>query len=403
MQFGLLYEVQRPFEGTSVDWNTLYKETLEQCALADKVGFDNLWFVEHHFLTGFSGSPCPEVIFGALSQHHQADPDRLRRLHPAVPPSRPRRRARRHGRPADRWSRRGRHRPLQRLRADRPRRRSRETPAPCGKSRSRCCPRSGSRTSSPGKASSGRCPRAACSPSRSRSRTRAVPRLHPDRQLRRGRRARASACSRRPPSPRTSWPSTSRSTATRVKQCHARRRHHQRRSGATTSTPSAARTTPRRRSWPRCRSRRSSGRTSRTSATASTPTRSCWNPGAACPDHLKADFGRWLRQSDDAHKEQAAAGRHLARHRPRRGAGRLRRDGPDTLRDRGIIIAGDPEHCIKTCQLYEDVGVDQVHADHADRDDPARARCWARSRCSASTSSRCAGQPLAPGPRPPEV
>src|SRR5919108_4568694 len=68
MQFGLLYEMQRPFEGTNIDWNTLYKETLEQCELADQMGFDNLWFVEHHFLTGFSGSPCPEVIFGALSQ-----------------------------------------------------------------------------------------------------------------------------------------------------------------------------------------------------------------------------------------------------------------------------------------------------------------------------------------------
>jgi len=68
MQFGLLYEMQRPFKGTDIDWNTLYKETLEQCALADQMGFDNLWFVEHHFLTGFSGSPCPEVMFGALSQ-----------------------------------------------------------------------------------------------------------------------------------------------------------------------------------------------------------------------------------------------------------------------------------------------------------------------------------------------
>ena len=68
MQFGLLYEAQRPFEGTTVDWNTLYKETLEQCVLAEKMGFDNLWFVEHHFLTGFSGSPCPEVLLGALSQ-----------------------------------------------------------------------------------------------------------------------------------------------------------------------------------------------------------------------------------------------------------------------------------------------------------------------------------------------
>ena len=68
MQFGLLYEAQRPFTGTTVDWNALYKETLEQCVLADRVGFDNIWFVEHHFLTGFSGSPCPEVLLGALSQ-----------------------------------------------------------------------------------------------------------------------------------------------------------------------------------------------------------------------------------------------------------------------------------------------------------------------------------------------
>jgi len=68
MRFGLLYEAQRPFQGTSVDWNALYKETIEQCVLADRIGFDNLWFVEHHFLTGFSGSPCPEVLLGALSQ-----------------------------------------------------------------------------------------------------------------------------------------------------------------------------------------------------------------------------------------------------------------------------------------------------------------------------------------------
>ncbi len=68
MKFGLLFEAQRPYEGNDVDWNSLYKETLDQCELADKLGYDNLWFVEHHFLMGFSGSPCPEVLFGALSQ-----------------------------------------------------------------------------------------------------------------------------------------------------------------------------------------------------------------------------------------------------------------------------------------------------------------------------------------------
>ena len=68
MKFAILYETQRPFQGNDVDWNSLYKETLDQCELADQVGFDCLWFVEHHFLMGFSGSPCPEVLFGALSQ-----------------------------------------------------------------------------------------------------------------------------------------------------------------------------------------------------------------------------------------------------------------------------------------------------------------------------------------------
>ena len=68
MQFGLLFEAQRPFKGNEVDWNVLYKETLEQCELADQVGFDNVWFVEHHFLTGFSGSPSQDAIFGALSR-----------------------------------------------------------------------------------------------------------------------------------------------------------------------------------------------------------------------------------------------------------------------------------------------------------------------------------------------
>ena len=38
MQFGPLYECQRPFQGTEIDWNALYKETLAQCELADQVG-----------------------------------------------------------------------------------------------------------------------------------------------------------------------------------------------------------------------------------------------------------------------------------------------------------------------------------------------------------------------------
>ena len=68
MEFGLLYEMQRPSVESEVDHASLIEETLEQCVLADEVGFDYLWFVEHHFLNSFSGSPSPEVIISALAR-----------------------------------------------------------------------------------------------------------------------------------------------------------------------------------------------------------------------------------------------------------------------------------------------------------------------------------------------
>ncbi|HIN06601.1 MAG TPA: LLM class flavin-dependent oxidoreductase [Dehalococcoidia bacterium] len=78
------------------------------------------------------------------------------------------------------------------------------------------------------------------------------------------------------------------------------------------------------------------------------------------PEHLNADFGRWLRQSDDAHKEQAEQAGISLDSGP--GAARAAVAGLDAnlLVDRGVIIAGNPESCIKTIQMYEDIGVDQV-------------------------------------------
>ena len=64
MKLGLAYELQRPI----LDDHAVIEETLEQCILADEMGWDYIWFVEHHFLTGISMSPCPEVIIGALSR-----------------------------------------------------------------------------------------------------------------------------------------------------------------------------------------------------------------------------------------------------------------------------------------------------------------------------------------------
>ena len=63
MEFSLCYEMQRPV----LDDHAVIEETIEQCILADEMGFDAVWLVEHHFLTTFSMSPCPEVVLSALA------------------------------------------------------------------------------------------------------------------------------------------------------------------------------------------------------------------------------------------------------------------------------------------------------------------------------------------------
>ena len=42
MRLSLAYEMQRPV----VDDHAVIEETLEQCLLADEMGFDTIWFVE---------------------------------------------------------------------------------------------------------------------------------------------------------------------------------------------------------------------------------------------------------------------------------------------------------------------------------------------------------------------
>jgi alkanesulfonate monooxygenase SsuD/methylene tetrahydromethanopterin reductase-like flavin-dependent oxidoreductase (luciferase family) len=68
MKFGIFYELQlpRPWEVDSE--HKLYKNALAQCELADALGFDYAWEVEHHFLEEYSHSPAPEVFLGAASQ-----------------------------------------------------------------------------------------------------------------------------------------------------------------------------------------------------------------------------------------------------------------------------------------------------------------------------------------------
>jgi alkanesulfonate monooxygenase SsuD/methylene tetrahydromethanopterin reductase-like flavin-dependent oxidoreductase (luciferase family) len=68
MKFDLLYELQMPKPHDERSEWRCYHEALEQIELADRLGYDTVWEVEHHFLTEFAHSSAPEVFLGAVSQ-----------------------------------------------------------------------------------------------------------------------------------------------------------------------------------------------------------------------------------------------------------------------------------------------------------------------------------------------
>jgi alkanesulfonate monooxygenase SsuD/methylene tetrahydromethanopterin reductase-like flavin-dependent oxidoreductase (luciferase family) len=68
MKFGLLYEMETPRPWNDRSEYNIYWQALEQIELADRLGFDCVWEVEHHFLEEYSHSSAPEVFFGAVSQ-----------------------------------------------------------------------------------------------------------------------------------------------------------------------------------------------------------------------------------------------------------------------------------------------------------------------------------------------
>ena len=69
MKFGLLYEIEKLQPWDENSQRNAYMEAMEQIKLAEDVGFDCVWEVEHHFLGEFSISPAPEVFLAAVSQH----------------------------------------------------------------------------------------------------------------------------------------------------------------------------------------------------------------------------------------------------------------------------------------------------------------------------------------------
>src|SRR5512134_3247959 len=68
MKFGIFYEHQLPRPWANGAEQRLFQEALEQVELADRLGIDYAWEVEHHFLEEYSHSSAPEVFLAAASQ-----------------------------------------------------------------------------------------------------------------------------------------------------------------------------------------------------------------------------------------------------------------------------------------------------------------------------------------------
>jgi alkanesulfonate monooxygenase SsuD/methylene tetrahydromethanopterin reductase-like flavin-dependent oxidoreductase (luciferase family) len=71
VKFGIFYEHQLPRPWNEGDEQRLFQEALDQVELADRLGIDYAWEVEHHYLEEYSHSSAPEVFLGACSQRTQ--------------------------------------------------------------------------------------------------------------------------------------------------------------------------------------------------------------------------------------------------------------------------------------------------------------------------------------------
>jgi alkanesulfonate monooxygenase SsuD/methylene tetrahydromethanopterin reductase-like flavin-dependent oxidoreductase (luciferase family) len=68
MKFGIFYEHQLPRPWSERSEYELLQNSLAQIELADRLGYDFAWEVEHHFLEEYSHSSAPEVFLAAASQ-----------------------------------------------------------------------------------------------------------------------------------------------------------------------------------------------------------------------------------------------------------------------------------------------------------------------------------------------
>ncbi len=67
MKFGIFYEISVPRPWDPGVEKRVFDNCLEQVVLADELGFDQVWAVEHHFLEEYSHCSAPEIFLTACA------------------------------------------------------------------------------------------------------------------------------------------------------------------------------------------------------------------------------------------------------------------------------------------------------------------------------------------------
>ncbi|MAT92242.1 MAG: LLM class flavin-dependent oxidoreductase [Halioglobus sp.] len=66
-RYGIYHELEVRGRSAEIEQQS-FAETMSQIELADRLGYDSAWFVEHHFTRGFSHSSAPDLVLAAVAR-----------------------------------------------------------------------------------------------------------------------------------------------------------------------------------------------------------------------------------------------------------------------------------------------------------------------------------------------
>ncbi|MBY0512181.1 MAG: hypothetical protein K2P94_18745, partial [Rhodospirillaceae bacterium] len=66
MRFSIIYEAQLTDTSRAAE-HRMFQDMIEQCLLADKLGFDCIWAVEHTALTQYAHMSAPETFLAFIA------------------------------------------------------------------------------------------------------------------------------------------------------------------------------------------------------------------------------------------------------------------------------------------------------------------------------------------------